>query len=394
MVKLSFKKFVVAGILITSLIIAGLYFRSLPKLGGNEVSLDIPPSSAVQLPWPAYGQAAIGTAEHGLLAANGPDKQVPIASITKLLTAMAVLKQKPLNVGEQGPAITISDVDAADFKKYLALGGSVVPLKSGQLISQYQALQALLIPSANNVADSLARWAFGSVNAYVTYANQMLRNMGLKYTKVADASGFSPGSSSSARDLVVLAKMALEEPIIASLVNQAQSDIPGIGVVKSTNVLLGNDGVIGIKTGNTNEAGGCFLLAAVRTVAGQQVITVVSVLGAPNLLTAVNDAKKLLLASDGGFENVNIVAKGQVVGNYFAPWGESSKAIATSNISLLAWKGSNVKPELSLRPLKIPVDGGAMVGSIRASFGQTNKTVAVVLEQSISKPPFKWRLFR
>src|SRR3989344_125488 len=103
MVKLSFKKFVVAGILITSLIIAGLYFRSLPKLGGNEVSLDIPPSSAVQLPWPAYGQAAIGTAEHGLLGANGPNKQVPSASITKLLPAMAVLNQTPLKVAEQGP---------------------------------------------------------------------------------------------------------------------------------------------------------------------------------------------------------------------------------------------------------------------------------------------------
>jgi D-alanyl-D-alanine carboxypeptidase (penicillin-binding protein 5/6) len=97
----------------------------------------------------------------------------------------------------------------------------VVKVAAGEQISEYQALQAMLLPSANNMADSLARWAFGSPADYVTYANGIIKKMGLSHTVVGNTNGFDDTTTSTADDLVMIGLQAMRNPVIADIVSQS-----------------------------------------------------------------------------------------------------------------------------------------------------------------------------
>lgn len=346
------------------------------------------------MPWPNYGQGALAAKDYGLLQTHGEQKAAPMASVTKVVTALAILKQKPLELGQQGPIITLNSDDVAIYNSYFSGGGSVVKVENGQQISEYQALQALLIPSANNFADTLARWAFGSMENYVSFANKMLADMGLKNTKVADASGFSPQSVSTAQDLARLGLAVMDKPIIAEVVKQEKVTLPVAGEVNNINWLLGEDGVIGIKTGNTDEAGGCFLFAAARTVAGQNVTFLGAIMQAPDRNTAIRDSHTIIQASDDGFENIKVAAKGQAAASYQAPWGATADAVIKEDTYVLVWRGSQVQVSSKLNEITASAKAGSSAGYLSITAGQKSTSVPLVLKNDLSAPPWHWRLFR
>lgn len=255
--------------------------------------------NGAQLAWPATGAAAVGTLEDGLLAHSADsDKPRPTASMAKVITALAVLEKLPLKAGQSGPTYTITAEDVANYREYVAKGGSVLPVYEGMTLTQYQALQAMFLPSANNIADMLAVRTFGSMDAYTAYAQGMLHRMGLDQTVVSDASGFSPDTVSTPADLVAIGIAALKNPVIAEIVGQTQAWIPGAGVVHNTNELLGVDGVIGIKTGTTDQAGNCLLFAARYTGKNGQNSTIVGVvMGDTNSKHLFSDSSKLLAST-------------------------------------------------------------------------------------------------
>ncbi|MCZ9341681.1 D-alanyl-D-alanine carboxypeptidase, partial [Streptomyces sp. TRM76130] len=109
------------------------------------------------MPWPTQGQAAMDVNGIGSFGTSGDQKPVPIASIAKVMTVYLILRDHPLETGEKGPEIT---VDAAAQKHYetgKAENESVVKVTEGQKITEYEALQAVMLPSANNIAKLLAR---------------------------------------------------------------------------------------------------------------------------------------------------------------------------------------------------------------------------------------------
>ncbi|MBA3757522.1 D-alanyl-D-alanine carboxypeptidase [Candidatus Saccharibacteria bacterium] len=380
-----------------SLLIALLVFayaRPIPQAAATGLVPTLPAAAAVSLPWPAYGQSAIGAVGHGVLASSGSQKSAPMASTAKVITALVVLKQKPLQPGSQGPAISLTDADAALYEKYYALGGSVTQVAVGSQISQYQALQALLLPSANNIADTLAVWAFGSVDNYLKSSNQYVQAQGLTDTKIADATGFSDQTISTANNLVKVGELALNNPVIADIVNQPEATIPVAGLIRNVNRQLNQDGIVGIKTGNTEGAGGCYLVASKRVVSGHQITTIGAVMGAPNLTTAMVDSRALLRASDTGFEEVVVVQKGQSLGEYTVAWGGKVTAHAKENISVFRWKGSKTKFTTSLNPQETPIKKGSQVGTVEVSSGNQKQQVAAVLAQDINAPALRWRIFR
>lgn len=265
------------------------------------------PKITTPMPWPAYGQAAYGVVEKGVLADSTGDNQtaVPIASLAKVITALAILEKKPLKAGEQGPMITLDDEDVALYGDYIRKDGSVVPVEAGEQISQYQAMQAMLLPSANNLADSLVRWAFGSVEAYTVYANTMVKDKGLLKTSVADASGFSASTVSTAHDMVQLGALYMKQPVLVSIATETEAKIPVAGMIRNYNSVINKDGILGIKVGNTDEAGRCFLVADIRTRDQRiEVISIVAVVGAPHLQTAMDDAKAILEAGNNGYSQL------------------------------------------------------------------------------------------
>jgi D-alanyl-D-alanine carboxypeptidase (penicillin-binding protein 5/6) len=368
--------------LIVGLLIIGAYLLTPPK------------TRAISLPWPATAQAALGAQDYGVLESHNAPSPVPIASVAKVITALAILQKKPLTLGAQGPNLTLDATDVAFYNNYLSQDGSTAKVAEGEVISEYQALQALLIPSANNMADSLVRWAFGSPSAYVTYADQMLKNGGLTKTLVGDSSGFGDTTYSTADEIVKIGLAAMNNPVVSQIVSQPTATIPVAGEVKNVNWLLGSDGVVGIKTGNTEKAGGCYLVAANHQIAGQEVKLVAAVLDASDLNTAIKSADDLIKNADAGFEKITLLRKNQVVGAYKTAWGDNSKVELAQDLSILVWKGKDIKILNNLDALSPPAKANQVVSTISAESGNQSAKASLVLSKDLSNPPITWRLFR
>lgn len=264
----------------------------------------VKPQFNAPMPWPNYGYAAYGVPKDDLVAGSEENaKPVPVASLAKVITALAIVKQRPLQIGEQGPVYTLTDQDVAIYSDYVRKNGSVVFVESGEQISQYQALQAIMMISANNMADSVVRQEFGSVEAYVAYANAMLKELGLNNTTVSDASGYSPHTVSTAEDMTKLGYLYMQNPVLRQIASQDDAVIPVAGKISNYNSFTNKDGLIGIKVGDTDQAGKCFLIADIRQSSdSKEEISVATVLGATSLKTASKDAQKILKAGNKGHD--------------------------------------------------------------------------------------------
>ena len=185
----------------------------------------------------------------------------------------------------------------------------------------------------------------------------------------------------------------LANPVLAEIVNQKEAVFPEVGSLSNVNWLLGTDGILGIKTGNTDVAGGCYLFGAKRTINGQQVTVIGAVLGAPNRNIAMSDSRVIIQAADKGFEVVAAVKTGQVVGRYNLPWGGSVEAVAAADLKLLNWRGNTVVSETNLTDLQVPKDQSSKAGSVKSTVGNA-RSVKVVLKQPASLPSLVWRVFR
>jgi D-alanyl-D-alanine carboxypeptidase (penicillin-binding protein 5/6) len=394
MLKMSFKRSLSWLLIIVLGIGIYLYLRPVPAAAPLSQIAVAPKTQPISLPWPSGGQAALGASGYGVLATNNVSSPAPIASIAKVITALAVLHKKPLTPGSQGPDLAIDSTDVGYYNDYYSQGGSVAKVALGEKLSEYQALQAMLIPSGNNIADSLARWAFGSPADYLIYANQMVKDMGLAKTTVGDASGFGDSTTSTADELVKIGLAALQNPIIAQVVDEPSAIVPAAGEIKNVNWLLGDSGIVGIKTGNTDKAGGCYLFAAKRQVRGQTLTVVGAILGAPQLNDAISAAKPLLQSADNGFTLVTPIHKDQALGGYRTPWGATAQAKAAKDLSLLVWKGEDLKILNQPNTLSAPVQSGSNVGTVAIkSSGQTAKT-NLTLSQNLPAPSIFWRIFR
>lgn len=331
--------------------------------------------------WPTTGGAAIGAMGSGVLATNNADQPTPTASIAKVVLAMAVLKQKPLQLGQPGQTITFTDNDIAIYKADLALNGSVVPVNVGEQLTEYQALQALMLPSGNNIASSLANWAFGSEQQYIAYASKMLSDMGLSKTHLEDTSGYSPKTVSTPRELVLIGEEALKNQVLAQVVNQKQAMLPVVGLVNNVNTDLGQRDINGIKTGNTDEAGGCLLFSATRRIGNKDVTLVGAVQALPDIQQALNAAPDLV---DNGFLNfVYVAGLPAQVGTMTAPWAKPVNIIPSGDISQVVWSGTPLKRDISVHSGLHGVVGQAKIG---------NQVSDLTLESSIPQPSLGWRL--
>jgi serine-type D-Ala-D-Ala carboxypeptidase (penicillin-binding protein 5/6) len=235
--------------------------------------------------WPAYGQAALQIGQSQVRA--GPNQHpAPIASVAKVMTAYLVLRDHPLRPGQDGPAITLTDADVADTDGRRRRQESVVSIAAGEQLTERQALQALLLPSANNIAAVLARWDAGSVDRFVARMNATARSLGMTRTHYTDPSGYDDATVSTAADQVHLVGRAMRLPVFASIAATPSATLPVAGDVHNTNRLLGYNGFVGVKTGSTAAAGGCFAFRAIRWIDGKPTTITGVVLGQPGLPAA------------------------------------------------------------------------------------------------------------
>lgn len=353
-------------------------------------------STSSKLSWPTSGQSAVGIVGSSILETHGTQTPTPTASTAKLITALLVLHAKPLNPNQLGPTVTLSDADVALYNNYLAQQGSVMRIQTGEQINEYQMLQALLLPSANNIADSLAVWAYGSLSAYATAANSFLAQHGLTNTHVGgDASGFQPNTTSTARDLVIIGELAVQNPVIAQIASQSTATgLPLVGTINNVNVLLGSHNITGLKTGNTDQAGGVFVSASHTVVNGKTVTIVTALANSATLGTALRDSVPLIQSAQANFQPVSITVAGAVVAHYKAPWGATAAAVASETNPLTRWSDSVIPAIVKLDRIKPGTTPGQTIGHIiiPASGITARQSIPVTLQTTLAQPSASWRL--
>jgi len=274
------RKLRVAGLVVVAAVALAVGYRLLASSASTAAS----PVVGEALPstvWPAAGQAAFVESGPAQVQAGPNQHAAPIASVAKVMTAYLVLRDHPLRLGENGPAITLTDADVADTARRARQQESVVPVTAGEQLTELQALQALLLPSANNIAAVLARWTAGSENRFVARMNAVARSLGMTHTRYTDPSGYDAATVSTAADQVRIVDRAMRLPAFASIVATPNATLPVAGTVHNTNTLLGHNGFVGVKTGSTAAAGGCFAFRAIRRVDGKWTTITGVVLGQP-----------------------------------------------------------------------------------------------------------------
>ena len=229
--------------------------------------------------WPANGQAAFIRTGQSEIQASPHQHAAPIASVAKVMTAYLVLRDHPLRLGQDGPTITLTAAEVADTDRRRGQQESVVPVAAGEQLTERQALQALLLPSANNIAAVLARWGAGSVDRFVAQMNATARALGMAHTRYTDPSGYDDATVSTAADQVRVVERAMRLPVFASIVATPSAALPVAGIVHNTNTLLGHNGFVGVKTGSLDAAGGCFAFRAIHTIDGKRTTITGVVLG-------------------------------------------------------------------------------------------------------------------
>jgi D-alanyl-D-alanine carboxypeptidase (penicillin-binding protein 5/6) len=387
--------------LLCLLVLAGLYLayaltRPIPTTKTIITPPVIPALVKVHVPWPTSSpneQSAYGAAGYGLLATSTiTETPLPTASIAKVVTALAILNKKPLAVGASGPGITLSAADVAIYNQYVAEDGSVVPVTAGETITEQEGLQAMMLPSANNIADSMAIWAFGSLDAYYAFANGYVKTLGMTGTTITSASGFPPSTVATAADLVRLGEASLKNPTLSAIVDEPTADTPDFGTLSNVNALVGQNGINGIKTGNTDQAGGCFLATANVVIGGKTITVISAVMAAANLPQALRDALPLIKSAPSLFQTINIVQAGQIVGHVTTPWGASSSITASKNITATTWTGTAVAPTSSRNTVSIPAAAGASAGRLSLKFNGTTEMSDLELTRAVGRPGLLWRI--
>jgi serine-type D-Ala-D-Ala carboxypeptidase (penicillin-binding protein 5/6) len=231
--------------------------------------------------WPAAGQAAFIKTGQSRIQGGPNQHPAAIASVAKVMTAYLVLRDHPLRIGEDGPTIMLSEADVADTERRHEREESIVPVAAGEQLTEREALQALLLPSANNIAAVLARWDAGSVDRFVARMNAAARSLGMNQTRYTDPSGYDDATVSTAADQVRVVVRAMRVPVFAGLVATPSVTLPVAGMVRNTDSLLGYDGFVGVKTGSDDAAGGCFAFRAIRWIDGKRTTITGVVLGQP-----------------------------------------------------------------------------------------------------------------
>ena len=317
-----------------------------------------------------------------VLASHDAQVELPIASLTKLMTVLVALQHLKL------------DDEVIVTRSAARVGEERIPLVAGQRITVRDLLKGALIQSANNAADALAAAASGGdIPLFVSWMNARARAIGLHHTHFERPDGLDvPGHVSTARDVAVLAQVAMHSPVVRSLVRERTDTIEGGRVVVHTwDDLLGVvPGLIGVKTGHTGDAGWC-QVAAVR----RQGYTIYAViLGSPTRTQRNDDLQRLLEWGVSQYRTSTLVRR-VVYAQAAVGWGRRSVALVASRPLVRVVRAGRPLLERVIAPsaVSLPVVRGQRLGRIEVWDGRTLLgTRPLLAARSVPRPGFGGRL--
>ncbi len=269
---------------------------------------DLPRTDVPAVSWPLQGQAALVLGD-GRPAASPGEQSAPIASLAKVMTAYLTLEHYSLSGAQDGFTITITAAQAQDEAQDTAENQSGVAVAPGEQLTERQLLEALLIPSGNNIARILAAQVAGSETSFIAEMNAEARALRMNHTTYTDPSGWDPGTVSTAADQLRVFQEAMRFPVFRQIVSMSSVTLPVAGTLTNFNPLIA-DGYAG-KTGSDSAAGGCLAFFTDVTTAGHGLTAVGVVMGQGQgsnthaILAAAGQAAQQLVDSAPGDRRAN-----------------------------------------------------------------------------------------
>lgn len=288
------------------------------------------------------------------------DRRRPIASTTKLMTALLVLERVPLNKTFTAPAYNALPAE------------SKINLRRGERMKVRDLLTALLLESANDAAVALATGTSGSREAFVELMNRRARSLGLKNTRYANPIGLDArGNYSSARDLATLARRLMKDKRFAAIVDRSVATLRSgshVRVVRNRNRLVGRHRFVdGVKTGHTLGAG--YVLVGAAHGNGGKVIS--AVLGEPSESARDEASLAMLRWGVDQFRRVTAISKGQVVARARVAHDDDLRIpLVTKRRAVFTLRrGERLKTRVTAPDeLEGPIPAGRRVGTVEVLF--------------------------
>lgn len=359
---------------------------------GAPVALSLPTQGTALLDVQG-GEEFVGPDASGVWAAVGGNDQQPIASITKLVTALVVLDAVPIaGPADNGPTLTFDAADEDLYDKYYAMGSTIAPMPANSSMSLREALTAMLVPSASNYAEAVATWAFGSTGAYTSRARDWLDRHGLVDTVIVEPTGNSSRNLSTPTDLLALARIAADDETVASIVSQPVASVGAAGRVVNTNALLGDHGITGLKTGNLGPGTFSLVYRSMLDVGIGAPLVVTGVMtGADSRASLDASVVALLESITAGFHDVPLAEVGRSIGTITTPWGSDADVVIAQNVALKTWSDTPITVVLDMQDPTAYSDG-EIIGTLTWTAGPRTATADVQISGAIEPPTALWRL--
>ena len=165
-----------------------------------------------------------------------------------------------------------------------------------------------------------------------------------------------------------------------------------VGLTKNVDSIIGQDGIIGIKTGNTDQAGGCFVFASKTTLGSTPVTVIGAILGDHDLNTVLGDTVNFLNTNSTALAQSTVVNSGQKVGQYQLPWGKTISVVAADNINGFTARNQTIAVSTKLKPMTIRLAKGNVVGVVTVQDGSATITSPAILSTTVARVPIWWRI--
>jgi len=285
------------------------------------------------------------------LYALRPNEPRPPASTAKLMTALITVRRAELN------ARVVVSAGAA------AMPGSRMGLAAGEALTVRDLLYGLLLPSGNDAAVALAEHVAGNEAAFVRLMNEAAAELGLQGTRFTNAHGNDePGETTTAADLVRVARAVLADPLLAQIVATPAAQTAGRRLT-NTNELLGvYRGADGVKTGTTDLAGECLVASVTR--GGHRLLSVL--LGSQDRYA---DTRALLDFANAGWQWRDVALPNDALAWASGPDGTAYRlqAVAAPALFLPRWQWSLAQPVRTL-DAAVPLTSTLPVGTLTLVF--------------------------
>lgn len=341
----------------------------LRALAAGELDFDLEASAM------ALVEQSTGT----VLASLNADLKLPMASTTKIMTALVVIENCGLD--------ELVEID----ERAVGVEGSSVYLEMGERMTVRDLLYGLMLASGNDAAVALACHAAGGTEEFARMMNERARRMGLVSTNFVTVNGLSAeGHYTTARELCTIARAALEEPVFREMVSAkyytAQSG-SHVRTFKNKNSLLWDyEGALGVKTGYTMAAGRCFVFAAER-----ESMTVVGAL--LNCRPMFEKAKLLLDHAFANYRLCTVIAAGSPAGTANIKNGASGVLSAEVKDSIIAVMRRDEQADFTVSvimdELTAPIEKGQVVGTVTVyRGGEPVGTSPLIAAESVKERSF------